>query len=268
MGRSLPATLTSYDVLKSVMVAAMIADHIGAFFFPEQMWLKIVGRCSLPTWFFLIGYARGREIGPGMVAGGLALLAGSMVSGQTVFPLNILFTLMAVRLALGPVMRVAALNVVLFWAVAAAAALLIPQSRSLADYGTMGLLFAMFGWLARRQPERRTLAATFIAFCTAVYTSTQWAIFPFTDLQAAAVAAGTGAVLFGLSAFRPAALPRLDAALPAPVRGLAKLFGRRTLLMYVLQILAIEAAAMILNPGQFVFLGWGWSYFPLPFIAP
>lgn len=268
MGKVLPATLTSYDVLKSVMIAAMIADHIGAFFFPEQMWLKVVGRCSLPTWFFLIGYARGRKIGPGLIAGALALLAGSMLSGQTVFPLNILFTLMAVRLALRPVMRVAGLHVILFWAVAAAAALLIPQSRALADYGTMGLLFAIFGWLSRQQPERQMLIATFIAFCTAVYTSTQWALFPFTDMQAAVVAVGTGAVMFGLSAFRPATMPRLDAALPAPLRNLVMLFGRRTLLMYVLQILAIEAAAMILNPGQFVFLGWGWSYFPLPFIAP
>ena len=60
--QSLPKELTSYDLLKSLAVILMICDHIGYFFFPEEMWFRTLGRLCLPIWFFLIGYARGDEV--------------------------------------------------------------------------------------------------------------------------------------------------------------------------------------------------------------
>ncbi|MBU4031120.1 conjugal transfer protein TraX, partial [Patescibacteria group bacterium] len=33
----------------------MVADHVGFLFFPHILWLRIIGRISLPIFAFLIG---------------------------------------------------------------------------------------------------------------------------------------------------------------------------------------------------------------------
>ena len=40
--------------LKLLAAAAMLADHIGLLFFPEMVWLRMIGRLSFPIFCFLI----------------------------------------------------------------------------------------------------------------------------------------------------------------------------------------------------------------------
>lgn len=255
----LPRTLTSYDLLKTLAIVLMVADHVGAFFFPDQLWLRVLGRLCVPMWFFLIGYAQSRTVDFVLLSGALAVLAGSMISGQTILPLNILFTIIAVRLVLGPVTRLAMMNVLTFWAVALVCVLLLPLSRVAFDYGTMGLLFALYGYLVRHVPARTIQIYGFALFCSALFVFTQGLIFLFDDLQFAALVAGTLAVMAGLSHFRPALLPHLgDTGLAAT---LLRLCGRHSLALYVGHVLVIEALALWLYPEKFVFLGWGWSFY-------
>ncbi len=37
----LPAPLTAYDLLKTLAIILMVVDHIGAYFFPDQMWWRV-----------------------------------------------------------------------------------------------------------------------------------------------------------------------------------------------------------------------------------
>ena len=55
MDKALPKNITSYDLFKTLALVLMIADHIGFYFYPNELWLRAFGRLSAPMWLFLIG---------------------------------------------------------------------------------------------------------------------------------------------------------------------------------------------------------------------
>ena len=44
--------IVSALILKFIAIAAMLADHVGAVFFPNQPWLRIIGRLTMPIMAF------------------------------------------------------------------------------------------------------------------------------------------------------------------------------------------------------------------------
>lgn len=50
-------------MVKLIAMAAMLIDHIGAVFFPEAIWLRIIGRISFPlfAWGIAVGFIRTRN---------------------------------------------------------------------------------------------------------------------------------------------------------------------------------------------------------------
>src|SRR5262245_51986648 len=108
--KTLPKDLTSYDLLKAEAVIIMIVDHIGFYFYPDQLWYRAVGRIGFPIWFFLVGYAQSRDISPKLVGGALILLVANMFAGMSIFPMNALVTIMLMRLALDGIMKDALRN--------------------------------------------------------------------------------------------------------------------------------------------------------------
>ena len=51
-------------ILKLIAVAAMVCDHVGAVFFPSQMWLRAIGRLTMPimAYFAAVGYRKTKNI--------------------------------------------------------------------------------------------------------------------------------------------------------------------------------------------------------------
>src|SRR5690606_26082911 len=85
--------VTSYDLIKSAAIILMVVDHLGAFFFPENDWLRAAGRLCVPLWFFLIGYAHARDIPKSWIIGAVSLISRTWFLEDRFFYLNILVTM-------------------------------------------------------------------------------------------------------------------------------------------------------------------------------
>ena len=89
----------SGNVLKLIACAAMLIDHIGAFLFPDVIWLRLVGRVAMPLFAFTLAegcfYTRSKLrhtlliAGLGLVTSGVA----SFVTGTVEGDILITFTL-------------------------------------------------------------------------------------------------------------------------------------------------------------------------------
>ncbi|MCM2343215.1 MAG: conjugal transfer protein TraX [Alphaproteobacteria bacterium] len=258
--KALPVQLTSYDILKALAVVLMVADHIGAYFLPDVLWLRVAGRLCVPMWFFLIGYARSRDLDRSLWWGALLVILSDFITGRYIFPLNILVTILGVRLVLDVTMKFALKNGLTFWLIATLLTAMIAPSAMLMQYGTQGLLLAGCGWLLRHIPvndrRRVTYVLPYMIFCTMVFTIVQWSLFRFSIPETAVLLIGLAAVMATLHGFYPFALPRLTQALPMPVVSLIQMAGRHTLLIYVVHLLLIKALGLWLYPAWFSFLGW------------
>lgn len=254
--------LTSYDLLKAAAVLLMIVDHAGYYFFPEENWFRVIGRFCVPVWFFLIGYARSRDLSPLIWIGTAVLVAGSMLAGQSIFPLNVLGTMIFVRLVLDPVMRVAGRNHEALIGVSLVLLVLAIPTYALTEYGTHGLIMAMFGYILRNHIDvpgfkgPQAVANGFFLFTVLCFVGLQELVFGFGHFEFYAMCLGIVLVNGVLFFFRPVELPKLTAAVPGFVRGGIQLLGRYTLEIYVAHLLLFKAAGVLTDPERFSFLQW------------
>lgn len=268
--KALPDYLTSYDLLKAAAVALMVIDHIAAYYLPDMLWLRVAGRLCVPMWFFLIGYARSRDFDHSLWWGALLVVTSDFIAGRYIFPLNILVTILLVRLLIDLYMRFAMKNALAFWSGGLLLAALAVPSALLTQYGTQGLLLAAVGWLVRHHSTTnhglmRMRISSFAAFCIMVFTGTQWELFRFSVPQTVVLLTGLWAVMTILERFRPLTFPYLTQKLPAALVVVLTCAGRHTLLIYVTHLWAIKLAGLWLYPEWFSFLGWE-LFPPLPWL--
>ena len=266
--KPLPAQLTSYDLLKTIAIILMVIDHIGAYFYPEETWFRILGRLCVPIWFFLIGYARSRDLSLKALAGAGLLLIGSMLAGEHLLPVSILVTLMIGRNFIdswmGAGRRGGEAMAGLFFLLLLLA---IPTGMAF-EYGTLGFLFTVFGAMCRYSQDKEGQLSEkykreiffFAAASFAVFTMMQAApMQSLSGVQFIAMAAGMVLIYFLLHRFRPAELPHITKALPGFAVGALQFTGRRTLEIYVVHLLLFKALAVYFYPDRFQFMNWSWT---------
>jgi peptidoglycan/LPS O-acetylase OafA/YrhL len=249
--RALPPDLTSYDLLKALAIILVVIDHVGYYFFPDTLVLRILGRFCVPVWFFLIGYARARTVPFSWWAGGGLLVLANMAAGEYILPLSILFTLGLTRLAIDGVMAralrshetLAGVFFVLFF-------LALPSSL-LVEYGTIGVLFAMLGFLRRHKdalPLHPLVLALFVLAVTAAYILHQLLLLPPVPHGLLMVfIAGMAPLSFILLTFAPRTYPGFGKLIRIPLQFL----GRGTLEIFVVHLLVFRLAATLLDPARF-----------------
>lgn len=255
------AIITSYDLLKALAVVLMLVDHVGYYFYPDELWLRVIGRFCVPVWLFLVGYARTRELDPRFLIGGLMLVATGFVAGMPVFPLNILFTILALRL----VMDFVAERMVTrdggrhLWPLAVLAALITLPTMLFVEYGTLAILLMLCGWMVRNRDSMAddNRIRPFFVFTVMAFAVTQSLQFGFSGPQFAALAVGTLAVFAVLSLFRPVEYPRLTRVL-GPGAGVVRLLGRRTLEIYVLHLILFRFIGVLTQPERYALWNWTW----------
>lgn len=238
----LPADVTSYDVLKAFAVGLMIVDHVGWLLFQDIEWFRVLGRLCVPVWFFLIGYAYTRAVPWRWYAAGAILAVSSMVVGIDPLPLSVLFTMAAVRYVLDPAWRFMAARPIYFWWMVLLLAFFGYASDMLFEYGTMGLLMAMVGYVLRNREEAAEAMGEgfpriFTIAVLAAFGGMELLKFGFTMLPAMVLVAGLVGVYFVLEGFKGETLHGTAAKSHAP---LLKFMGRYSLEIYVLHLLILK----------------------------
>ncbi len=256
--------ITSYDLLKTFAVIFMLIDHTGYYFFEGEQGWRILGRLCVPVWFFLIGYARSRDMGPKMWIGTALLMLASGVTGSGFLPANILATMLVIRLTIDTVMARTVPSLMnrsekALWQMGVFLVLLSFPSAYLFEYGTLAIVMAMFGWLVRHQheyPEGVRQTQYFFFFAYGVFVVVQTVFFGFRDNEILLLAAGILMVMVGLMFFRPVTFAGTGQGLRGVLLAPVRFMGRWTLEIYVVHLLLFKALGVAYFPERFPLFNW------------
>lgn len=260
MTKTLPKDITTYDLLKTFAVIIMVVDHVGWYFFPDDDWWRAVGRIGFPVWFFLVGYARGRDLPFKLMAGAFLLMAGNFIAGMPVFPLNALFTIALIRVSIDFVMTFSLKSKWHLWGGSVVLLLLIAPTYVVTEYGTQALITAIFGYFIRHRQaiDDENTVFHYMIFALVSFVLVQQVVFGFTVAQFAFMAIGTALVRLMLYRFKPLSFPKATAKVPAVMTWVTQLCGRRTLEIYVIHLLAFKALAVYWGLEGYELFAWSW----------
>lgn len=164
----------SWDAIKLVALVLMFIDHAGLFFFPDDDWLRAIGRAAAPVFLFLAGYSSHYRFRWDLLLLAIVMTtSGISVSGH-VHALNILFTILMSR-ALFEWLEKRGRHITrpYEWYVGCVA---LFSSMVVFQYGTFGLLFAICGYMKShpqyypRAQTKRFMLLVFITYgCMCAY---------------------------------------------------------------------------------------------------
>lgn len=243
--------VSTIDVWKTLALALILVDHVGHFLLPDMDWLRVLGRASLPLWFFLIGHGGGRGVPWTWLGLGALLTALDLwwVGSLELAQLNILFSFAAIRLALPAIethiwphrWRLAALVLALI--------VLAPFANEVIEYGTEGALLALVGtahrrWKAGIDGNGLVLRLALAAVAGTVFVAMESSDYGFDAGQTTALAVLIGVVSLALVRFRRAELSIPPAPVPAAI---LRFCGRYSLWLYAGQIVLLTLVATVLG---------------------
>lgn len=233
---NLPKDLTSYDLLKSLAVVMMVIDHVGSYFYPDQLWWRAAGS-SVPIWFFFVGYAQSRNLSAPIWIGTLILVAADIIFAKSLFSLSILASIIIARALIDPVMSFAMKNKANLIMVSFVCVMLWLPTRIFYEYGTLSLLIAMYGWMLRREHDDvkvKEVLNGFLGFVVIFFIVTHLIVYPgFSEAQVI-VFSVSSLLTFGLTyLFKRKTFPDLTQKLPEMVNSALRTMGRYSLYIYV-----------------------------------
>jgi len=258
----LPKELTSYDLLKSLAVILMVCDHVGFFFFPEEMWFRTLGRLCLPIWFFLIGYAKGNEIPKAFWIGGGIVTVSSLIAGQFLLPLNILFTMALMRKCRDGIVHSALSSPQALRGMFFILLLLSFPSALLVEYGSLAMLIGLVGFIVRRKEavyeriERKYILMYVVAAFFSTYIMMGVQMPSLSGAQTLVLTLGYALLGVTLWRFKPLVFSDARKYMAGSFVAMFRFMGRYSLEIYVVHLVALKVAAMIINPERFTFWGW------------
>jgi len=252
----LPKALTSYDLLKSLALILMVVDHIGYFFFPDENWFRVIGRLSVPIWFFLIGYADTRKVQPAIWISGLIVVFSSLMAGEYLMPFNILFGLALARLWIDRLMAGALQHYESFAGMGFMLFFLSFPSIMIVEYGTAGMFFAVFGYMRRHKDNivmNRFSKALFLSAVSVYYVLLSGALIPeLSHAQMLFLFGGMAVLMWILYVFDGRVLSGLDRVFGAALVPF-KIMGRHSLSIYVVHLCVLRLIVLQLDDDRFGF---------------
>jgi hypothetical protein len=152
-----PRSANHYDLLKVVAVLSMILDHVNDYAGIHSPWLLAAGRIAMPLFLFLVGFNRSTRI-PWTL--GLAFLLVVPLQWElrgTLLPLNILFSIGLCRCFFRVYERFQLEQTPRLEIVVTLAMITAGATSLIWEYGSIGLLWALFGRLTREKHPLRDL---------------------------------------------------------------------------------------------------------------
>lgn len=157
--------MSAFDI-KIIAISAMVIDHIGLFFFPNLILLRVIGRLAFPLFAFLIanGAYHTHDINKYMqriiIFALISQVPFTLANNQinTPFYLNVLFTLFLGLFAIKIIRRTENKRV---WIVSVIACSLLASILN-TDYGAGGVLSVISFYLFFKNIKLMVLAQTMI----------------------------------------------------------------------------------------------------------
>jgi hypothetical protein len=143
------------DFLKALALLTMIIDHVGLYFFPDYVILRIIGRVSMPIWLFFVGYnfKPSKQKLDRIFYLGVFLEIFSYLKGynDNIIPLNILFTIICSKIILNYYLRYIGkeINLYEWFFIACSCLVLSTLSNCFVEYGSLAFLCAIWGYNCR-----------------------------------------------------------------------------------------------------------------------
>ncbi len=243
--------ITSYDLVKTFAVICMVIDHTGHYFLPDDNWTRMIGRLCVPIWFFLIGYAHTRHLPFILIAGATFLVLMNAVVGMSLLPLNVLPTMIFIRLLLDKTMAYCLKSSWHLWLTATALLVISLPTYIITEYGTLGLILAMYGYMVRHRDSNvkitKALVQNFMVFTIITFLIMQQATFSFSKIQMTLCGLGIFIICYSLLNFQGKTYPLLTQKLPNFIHSSLHFCGRYTLEIYVVHLTLFKIAALMMG---------------------
>lgn len=265
MTKILPKELTSYDLLKTLALILMICDHVGHHFYPDEMWFRILGRLCLPIWFFLIGYANTAQLSKSLWFGGILVALSAVISGQYIFPINILFTMLILRYFRQATVIRAFQSPESLRGIFLIIVFLYFPTQVMFEYGALAMLMVVFGFMVRYKDtleeriEKKYLILYAFSSFLIFFLTLGVALPSVSESQALFLLIGFAVIAVILWNFKPMEFPKARNFMAGSFISIFQFTGRKTLEIYVVHIILFRGIAMYLYPEQYTFLDWKWA---------
>lgn len=231
-----PRPLNRWDVAKLIALGLMFIDHAGHFFFPDELWLRAIGRSCAPIFLFLTGFASHYHFRMDVLILALLLTVSDFaLDGPN--KLNILFSILGCRMLFAWLeQRGKAIERPFEWYVASMAMII---SIAFVQYASFAVIFGVSGYMMRHGSRYSAgMQRAFLLLAMASYAVVYGALFEFSASNWLLMLLCLGVTGWGLATMNT----RLDVQqiLPAPVASVAVFIARHSVYIYALHLIALE----------------------------
>jgi hypothetical protein len=143
--------VSSQDLWKFFAMLTMIIDHVGVYFFSQDITWRIIGRLSMPVWLFFVGYNFHLvkiKFDIILFLGLLMQIIGSIYKNEITLQFNILITVFLTKVVLFYYKKhvVSSFNLFQWFFINISCLLCSTLANCFFEYGSLAFLIAIWGY--------------------------------------------------------------------------------------------------------------------------
>lgn len=233
----------SASTLFAIAVIFMVFSHIFHFFMPDQLWLRIPDRISVPVFLIGIGYNTGQRFQKTIFIGtALVFLMAHVTFGG--YFVNILGTILLVRYTIEPLAQFMFKNKITFWGTHIVLLALYPVTADVFDYGTLAFIMALAGWINKNGTAvtgHIIKASDYFIIASAIYLVCMKIAFGFNMIEMTVIAAGLGVIMYLLYHMKTLLLNSIRHKPTDHLGRIIRFIGHKSLEIYIIHVLFFMA---------------------------